>query len=34
MVARVAVEEVEQDATSRRVDDLVDAWEHEVMRTC
>jgi hypothetical protein len=29
MVARVAVEEGEQDATNRRVDDLVDVWEHE-----
>jgi hypothetical protein len=29
MVARVAVEEGEQDAASRRVDDLVDAWERE-----
>jgi aminopeptidase C len=29
MVARVAIEEGEQDATSRRVDDLVDAWERE-----
>jgi hypothetical protein len=29
MVARVAVEKGEQDATSRRVDDLIDAWERE-----
>jgi hypothetical protein len=29
IVARVAVEEGEQDATSRRVDDLVDVWERE-----
>jgi hypothetical protein len=29
MIARVAVEEGEQDAASRRVDDLVDAWECE-----
>jgi hypothetical protein len=29
MVARVAVEEGEQEATSHRVDDLVDAWERE-----
>jgi hypothetical protein len=29
MIARVAVEEGEQDAASRRVDDLVDAWERE-----
>jgi hypothetical protein len=29
MVARVVVKEGEQDATSCRVDDLVDAWEHE-----
>jgi hypothetical protein len=29
MVARVAVEEGEQDAASRRIDDLIDAWERE-----
>jgi hypothetical protein len=29
MLARVAVEEGEQDAASHRVDDLVDAWERE-----
>jgi hypothetical protein len=29
MIARVAVEEGEQDAASRGVDDLVDAWERE-----
>jgi hypothetical protein len=29
IIARVAVEEGEQDATSRRVNDLVDAWERE-----
>jgi hypothetical protein len=29
VVTRVAVEEREQDAASRRVDDLVDAWERE-----
>jgi hypothetical protein len=29
MVARVAVKEGELDATSHRVDDLVDAWEHK-----
>jgi hypothetical protein len=29
MVARVVVEEGEQDAASRRVDDLVHAWERE-----
>jgi hypothetical protein len=29
VVARVAIEEGEQDAASRRVDDLVDAWERE-----
>jgi hypothetical protein len=29
MVAQVAVQEGEQDAASRRVDDLVDAWERE-----
>jgi hypothetical protein len=29
VVARVAVKEEEQDAASRRVDDLFDAWEHE-----
>jgi hypothetical protein len=29
MVARVAVEEGEQDTASGRVDDLVDAWEHD-----
>jgi hypothetical protein len=29
MIARVAVEEGEQDATSRGVDDLIDAWERE-----
>jgi hypothetical protein len=29
MIARVVVEEGEQDAASRRVDDLVDAWERE-----
>jgi hypothetical protein len=29
MVARVVVEEGEQDAAIRRVDDLVDVWEHE-----
>jgi hypothetical protein len=29
MVARIAVEEGEQDATSRRVDELVDVWEYE-----
>jgi hypothetical protein len=29
MVARVAVEEGEQYTASRRVDDLVDAWERE-----
>jgi hypothetical protein len=27
VVARVTVEEGEQDAANRRVDDLVDAWE-------
>jgi hypothetical protein len=29
VVARVAVEEGEQDAANRRVDDLIDAWERE-----
>jgi hypothetical protein len=29
MVTQVAVEEGEQDAASRRVDDLVDVWENE-----
>jgi hypothetical protein len=29
MVARVVVKEGEKDAASRRVDDLVDAWERE-----
>jgi hypothetical protein len=29
MVARVAVKEGDQDAASRRVDDLIDAWERE-----
>jgi hypothetical protein len=29
MIARVAVEEGEQDAASRGVDDLIDAWERE-----
>jgi hypothetical protein len=29
MIARVAVEEGEHDATSRRGDDLVNAWERE-----
>jgi hypothetical protein len=29
MVARVAVKEGEQDTASRRVDDLVNAWERE-----
>jgi hypothetical protein len=29
VVARVAVKEEEQAAASRRVDDLVDAWERE-----
>jgi hypothetical protein len=29
MIARVAVKEGEQDAASRGVDDLVDAWERE-----
>jgi hypothetical protein len=29
MVTRVAVEEREQDAASRRVDDLFNAWERE-----
>jgi hypothetical protein len=29
VITRVAVEEGEQDAASRRVDDLVDVWEHE-----
>jgi hypothetical protein len=29
MLARVAVEEGQQDAASRGVDDLIDAWEHE-----
>jgi hypothetical protein len=29
VVTRLVVEERDQDAASRRVDDLVDAWEHE-----
>jgi hypothetical protein len=29
VIARVAVEEGEQNAASRGVDDLVDAWERE-----
>jgi hypothetical protein len=29
VITRVAVEEGEQDAASRRVDDLVDVWERE-----
>jgi hypothetical protein len=29
MVAQVAIEEGEKDATSCKVDDLVDAWERE-----
>jgi hypothetical protein len=29
MVARVVVEEGEQDVATRRVDDLVDAWGRE-----
>jgi hypothetical protein len=34
VVTRVAVEESEQDAACRRVDDLVDVWEREgILRT-
>jgi hypothetical protein len=29
MVTQLAVEKGEQDAANRRIDDLVDAWEHE-----
>jgi hypothetical protein len=29
IITRVAVKEREQDAASRRVDDLVNAWERE-----
>jgi hypothetical protein len=31
MIIRVAVNVREQDAASRRVDDLVDAWERELI---
>jgi hypothetical protein len=31
METQVVVEEEEQDAASRGVDDLVDAWEREVV---
>jgi hypothetical protein len=31
MVARVAIKKREQDAANRRVNDLVDGWESEVV---